>query len=113
MRSIFFTVNNSLPITVIAEVSHHLNGHPVLTYTYHIFFNSAKNDPSRVLNYEIAIKDKLSNPDYYGYITFEDPNRLFSYTPKGQRELNRDELEEIIERLKHYRKNPSLWHLNN
>jgi hypothetical protein len=115
MTPIFFTVDNSLLMTVIPKISYHLYEHPILTYTYHIFLNSSKHDPSRILNDEITVKEKLKDPDYYGYITFEDTQSLFSYTQEeeGQRELTRDELEEIIDLLKHYRENTALWHFNN
>jgi hypothetical protein len=106
---IFFTVDHNLPIMVIPNVKIHMDGHAILTHTYNIFFDSTKNDPARVINNDIIIKDKLDNPDYCGFITFEDPERLFTYTPEGRRELTRDELEEIIEQIKHFRDNPILW----
>ena len=106
---IYFTIDDNLPIMVIPNVKVHMDGHTVLTYTYNVFFDSAKNDPSKVMKHENYMKDKLDDPDYYGFITFEDPERLFSYTPDGHRLLTRDELEEIIEQIKHYRDNPALW----
>ncbi|HEY0243955.1 MAG TPA: hypothetical protein VGC01_00195, partial [Mucilaginibacter sp.] len=73
---IFFTLDNNLPIMVIPNVKVHMDGHTVLTYTYNIFFDSTKNDPSRVINNEYSVKDKLDDPDYYGFITFENSGRL-------------------------------------
>ena len=54
----------------------------------------------------------MTDPDYYGYITFEKPGQLFSYTPGDQLELTRQEVEEVIEQLNHYRDNPELWNTN-
>ena len=111
---IFFTVDSNLPIMVIPNVKVHMDGHTILTHTYNIFFDSTKHDPAKVINNDNVIKDKLHDPDYFGFITFEDPDRLFSYTPEGPRQLTRSELEEIIENIKHYRDNPTLWkHLDN
>jgi hypothetical protein len=112
MNPIFFTIDDNLPIMVIPNVKIHLDGHAVLTHTYSIFYNRDKDDPARVINQGNIIQDKLDDPDYYGCITFEDPDRLFSFTPEGQKTLTRTELEEIIENIKHYRDNPNLWKNN-
>jgi hypothetical protein len=112
MTPIYFTVDRDLPIMVIPNVKVHMDGHTVLAYTYHIFYDSVSDNPASVVNNTTMISNKLSNPDYFGFITFEDPDRLFSFTPEGNRELTRTELEEIIEQIKHYRDNPSLWKQN-
>ena len=64
MSPIFFTVDRSLPLMVIPNVKSHLDGHSVLTYTYDVFFNDAENDPTRVVNNEMVLKDKLDDPNY-------------------------------------------------
>ena len=111
MKPIFFTVDNSLPLKVVPDTQLHLDGHPVLTYNYNIFFDSTKNDPASVFSTKES-SDKITDPDYYGYITFEKPGQLFSYTPGKQRQLTRAEIEEVIEQLNHYRDHPDLWNTN-
>ncbi len=90
-----------------------MDGHPVLTYSYNIFYNSKHRAPKQAPDDPAILQDKLSNPDYYGCLAFEDPERLFSFTPDGMRQLTRHELEEIVERVKHYRDNPHLWRNDN
>ena len=111
MKPIFFTVDNSLPLKIIPDTQAHLDGHTVIAYNYNVFFDSTKNDPSAALAKELHT-DKMTDPDYYGYITFEKPGHIFSYTPGDQLTLTRNEIEEIIERLNHYRNNPELWGIN-
>jgi hypothetical protein len=111
MKPIFFTIDNSLPVKIIPDTQVHLDGHTVIAYNYNIFFDSAKNDPTKALTQQSA-SDKMTDPDYYGYITFEQPGRIFSYTPGDQRTLTRNEIEEIIEQLNHYRDHPELWDTN-
>lgn len=111
MKPIFFTIDNSLPLKIIPDTQAHLDGHTVITYNYNIYLDSAKNDPVKGLTQPKA-SDKMTDPDYYGYITFEDPGHLFSYTPGDQLALTRQEVEEVIEHLNHYRDNPKLWDNN-
>jgi len=49
-----------------------------------------------------------NDPDYLGYITFEQPGKLFSYTADGICEISSDEVEEVIEIINHYRDTPRL-----
>ena len=46
-----------------------------------------------------------------GYITFEQPGCLFTYTADGMTELSSDEVEEIIEQISEYRDTPSMWQI--
>ncbi len=108
MKPIFFTIDNSLPLKIIPDTQAHLDGHTVITYNYNIYLDSTKNDPIKGLT-QTTHSDKMTDPDYYGYITFEDPGHVFSYTPGAQRNLSRTEIEEVIERLNNYRDNPRLW----
>jgi hypothetical protein len=47
------------------------------------------------------------DPNYY-YITFEMPDKLFTFTADGILELDTDEVEQIIEFLSDVRTNPEL-----
>jgi len=44
-----------------------------------------------------------------GYITFDAPDRVFTYTDDGHKPLTRDEVEEVIEKITYYRETPKLW----
>jgi hypothetical protein len=108
MKPIFFTIDNSLPLKVVPDTQAHLDGHTVIAYNYNIFFDSTKNDPAKALT-QNDDSDKMTDPDYYGYVTFEKPGHVFSYTPGAQRHLSQTEMEEVIEKLNDYRDNPRLW----
>src|ERR1700744_353767 len=109
MKPIFFTITGTIPIKAIPDTQAHLDGHPVIAYNYNIFFDSSKNESHDFNSETIIKKDKMDDPDYYGYITVEKPGHLFTYTPGEQRALTRREVEEVIEQLSHYRDNPDLW----
>jgi len=111
MKPIFFTIDDHLPLKIVPDTQAHLDGHTVIAYNYNIFLDHTKNDPATALSKEDHA-DKMTDPDYYGYITFEKPGRLFSYTPGNQLELTRHEIEEVIEQLNHYRDHPDLWNTN-
>jgi len=110
MKALFFTLNNRKKIIVIPDTTAHVNGHPVLTYTYSIFLDNGLNPPLQVRNKESVLHlEKIDDPNYLGYITFERPGLLFNYTADGNNTLNSDEVQEIIENLTEVRENPSLW----
>ncbi len=109
MKPIFFTINNDLHIMAIPDTDAHLDGHPVITYTYSLFIDQAKGNPQQALKKESTLHlDKINDPDYLGFIAFETPANVFSYTG-GERSLSVDEVEEVIEHLNLIRVNPSLW----
>ena len=94
---------------VIPDTTAHVNGHPVLTYTYSIFLDNGLNAPLQARTKESILHlRKINDPNYLGYITFEKPGRLFSYTADGDG-LSSDEVQEIIENLSEVRDNPSMW----
>lgn len=108
MQPIFFKVGTDLPVMIVPDSEAHVNGHPVLTFTYSIYRNHNIN-PSSLVNIESNLHlTKNTNPDYMGYITFEHPGKLFTYTP-GQQQLNSDQVQEIIETITQYRENPAMW----
>src|SRR4051812_33115009 len=111
MKPIFFTIDNSLHLKAIPDTQYHLDGHAVITYNYNIFLDATKDDPASIIT-SVEPADKITDPNYYGFITFEKPGQLFSYTPGEQRHLTRSELEEVIEHLTHFRDHPGLWNPN-
>lgn len=95
---------------VIPDTTAHVNGHPVLTYTYSIFLDNGSNPPIQARSKESILHlEKMDDPNYLGYITFEKPGQLFSYTSDGDEALASDEVQEIIEKLTQLREDPSLW----
>src|SRR3978361_828729 len=100
MTPLFFTLENRLPLMVIPDTQAHLDGHAILTYTYSIFLDMGHGDPLLSRSTESTLHlEKINDPDYYGYVTFEKPGHLFTYTADGQRELNDEEVNELIVQL--------------
>jgi len=96
---------------VIPDSQAHLDGHTILTYTYSIFKNTTGGDDEFLEKESVLHIEKKHDPDYLGYITFEQPGKLFTYTADGSEDLASDEVEEIIELISHYRDTPKLWSL--
>lgn len=112
MTPIFFTVGEELPLMVIPNTTAQVDGHPVLTYTYNIYRDYGFEDPAMISSKESELLlDKKVSPNYLGYITFEDPGKLFTYTADGPNDLSSDEVQEIIENISHYRDHPGLWQI--
>lgn len=53
--------------------------------------------------------EEIDDPNYFGFITFEKPGSLFSYTADGKQELEPEEVNELIEYLSDVRDNPLRW----
>lgn len=103
-------MGNRKKIMIIPDTTAHVNGHPVLTYTYSIFLDNGANPVTQARTKESILHlEKISDPNYLGYITFEKPGQLFNYTPDSDNPLNSDEVQEIIENLTEIRDNPSMW----
>jgi hypothetical protein len=110
MNPIFFTVGAELPVMVIPNTEAHLDGHTVLTYTYNIYRDYGFEDPVTLkLKEKELLLEKKKSPNYMGFITFEEPGKLFTYTADGNHELSTDNVQEIIENISHYRDHPGLW----
>lgn len=109
MAALFFTISPNLAIIVIPNTRVHQNGHQVITYTYSVFNNKQAVEPAESISTFDLEKDKMKNPDYMGFITFEDPGKLFNYTDDGSQKLSLGQVEEIIEHISHYRDNPGMW----
>lgn len=110
---IYFTVEGKA-VKVIPNTEAHLDGHQAITYTYNIYNDGDPHDDltEQRQESELLLEKKL-DPNYLGFITFEDPGRLFTYTADGHDELTSAEVEEIIENITHYRDNPGMWAVDN
>jgi len=110
MKPLFFTLENKLPVMIIPDTQAHLDGHEIITYTYSIFLNIGAGNPLLARSKESTLHlEHIKDPNYFGFITFEKPGSLFTYTADGQRELDTDEITELIEHLSNVRDNPALW----
>ncbi|WP_259065930.1 hypothetical protein HDF24_03410 [Mucilaginibacter sp. X4EP1] len=109
MKPIYFSIGKNFPIMVIPDSQAHLDGHTVLTYTYSIFKNATGSENEFLQKENTLHTEKKHDPDYMGFITFEQPGKLFTYTADGGEDLASDEVEEIIEVISHYRDTPKLW----
>ncbi|MCQ6958142.1 hypothetical protein [Mucilaginibacter aquariorum] len=112
MTPIIFTLGDHRTVKVIPNVQAQVDGHPVLTYTYNIYRKNSFDDSEEQRQESELLLERKTDPNYLGYITFEDPGRMFTYTADGQGELTQGEIEEIIENISHYRDHPGMWDLD-
>lgn len=111
MHPLYFEVDNHLPLMIVPESEAHIDGHPVLTYSYAIYKVPDHNDQNFTDIDRLLTTDKNNHPYYMGTLKFEQPGKLFSYEADGRQELPNGAIQEIIEQLTHYRENPALWML--
>lgn len=110
MKTLFITLNDGMPLMVIPDTAAHLDGHTILTYTYSIFHDIGAGNPLMSRSKESTLHlEKIDDPEYYGYITFEQPGHVFSYTTDGQHELDSAQVRELVEHLTDIRDNPASW----
>jgi len=98
-------------LIVLPETKVEADGHPILTYNYHIFKNDEDEDMvgHQPLAQTTFYDKSIENPYYYGYVTFVYPDKLFSYTSNDERKLSSDMVEGLIEKITYYRDHPNLW----
>lgn len=109
MKPFVITIAKNLTLVIIPDSDAHADGHPVLTYTYSIYRRN--NSTLGKLNQadKLLQVNKKNNPNYLGYIAFEQPGKVFSYVADGENELSPDEVLEVIEEINHFRDTPQLW----
>ena len=70
MKPIFITVAAKLPLMIIPDSQTHMDGHPVLTYTYSIYRDKYDGHLRPSIDTEALLSpEKKKDPDYMGYIT--------------------------------------------
>ena len=113
MTPIQIRINDTLFI-VVPETRFESDGHPILTYNYHLFKTEDDDEPHAPQpTVQAMFYDKsVENPYYYGYVSFVYPDKLFSYTSNDERHLPSDVVEEVIEKITYYREHPNLWKMD-
>jgi hypothetical protein len=107
MAIFYLEIGRNLPIMVVPETRVYMDGHPILTRSYSLYKDVGMDNPDDV--FTLDDQKKQSNPNYLGYITFEIPGRVFNYVPDGVQTLSREEVEQAVEQISHYRDNPDIW----
>jgi hypothetical protein len=108
MAAFYFNIGSNFTLKVIPEPRVHMDGHPIVTYSYNLYRDNRTDNPEDIFSQDDD-KRKQSNPNYLGSITFEVPGRVFNYIADGQDSLSREEVELAVEHISHYRDNPELW----
>lgn len=110
MQPIYINVGIKGNLLVIPETQAHLDGHPVLTYSYYLYHNRDGRDAAYVKAKETKLLlENKTDPDFLGEIIFELPGRIFNYIPGHADQLTMDEVEQAIEQISHHRDHSSLW----
>ncbi|WP_345100810.1 hypothetical protein [Mucilaginibacter panaciglaebae] len=111
MQPLYITIDSYTSLVIIPDSEAHVNGHPVITYTYSVY----RNDETLSGKFDIRGKyskqhlEKQDDESYLGYITFELPGKIFTYTPNNLHRLNTEQIEQLVEEISHYRDTPSKW----
>ncbi len=111
MKPIHIVVGNELPLLIIPDSQAHLDGHTILTYTYNIYKNTGDTATNIRSKETFLHLERNKDPNYMGYVTFEQPGSQFTYSPVGHDKLTTDELEEVVELIGHYRDTKRLWRI--
>lgn len=109
MKPIVFHLDSDRTVQVLPDVLVEMDGHPIISYTYSLFTHTGKKHESPRPKPNVLDTDHILDPDYLGFITFEEPDRIFSYTSSGNDILSPEDVTELIEKLTEMRKNPHLW----
>lgn len=112
MNSFYITINKNDQFLIVPDVEGHMDGHPVLTYIYSIF-SEDKDEPftgAGVRKKQNTLHlDKSINKNYFGYVKFDLPGKIFTYMPGDYNRLSAHEIEEVVQHISHYRDNPQQW----
>lgn len=109
MLPIYFTLRPALQLIIIPDTQAHLDGHTIITRTYHIHKKDEALSREFYTNLERLGINHNDEPSYMGYLTFDVPGRVYSYTSDGDLSLSTSEIEQLIEFLNELRENPPMW----
>ena len=112
MQPLYFKIDNNLPLMIVPQSDAHVDGHPVLTYSYLIFRDENVEDHHYTVDTDkLLTPDRKNNPNYMGTLNFVQPGKIFSYEADGNHALEQRDIEEVIEMITHYRENSALWQI--
>ena len=101
MAPLFFSLGNLLQLMVIRDSEVHLDGQSLITKTFSIFRDMALRDPRQSKSKEATLHlDRITDPEYYGFLTLAAPGSTYTYTADGLKQLTDDEIEQLIEQIK-------------
>ena len=110
MTPFFCKINNDVTIMVIPDTQAHVDGHPVLTYSYTLYrVQPGDSDVKMSSVDQLLVPDKIKHKDYLGTIYFDQPYKAFSYTADGMNQLDAEDVEQVIDLITEYRMNQELW----
>lgn len=108
MTPIYIKID-SLPLKIVPDVEMGMDSHPILTYKYFLFRDveaeESVSEAVKLQNQQLT----TSNGNYFGYVTFDQPGKMFTYTSNNKHELDTGEVEQVIEQISYYRDHPELW----
>ena len=112
MKPFYFKIEQNVQVMVIPDAAAHVDGHPVLTYSYTLYeVPSGSPHPGSAYADALLTPDKRKNRNYFGTLVFDQTNGIYEYVCDGINELSGDQVQEIIQRITHYRENPTLWRI--
>jgi len=110
MTPFFCKLDSQITVMVIPDSQAHVDGHPVLTYSYTLYRSEAGHSYVELSSADqLLAPDKIKHKDYLGTIYFDQPYKSFSYTADGINQLDVEDVEQVIRMITEYRMNQKLW----
>ena len=100
MAPLFISLGNLLQLMVIRDPETLLNQDSILIDTYNIFADVAQRDPRQSKSKEGTLHlERINDPEYYGFLTRQNYDSLYTYTADGKKQLSADELAQVIKQI--------------
>ena len=110
MTPFFCKLNSETTIMVIPDTQAHVDGHPVLTYSYTLYRAEPGHSEVEMSSADqLMAPDKIKLKDYLGTIYFDQPYKSFSYTADGVNQMDVEDVEQVIGMITEYRMNQERW----
>lgn len=110
MTPFFCKISSEMTIMVIPDTQAHVDGHPVLTYSYTLYRTEPGHSEVELSSTDqLLAPEKVKHKDYFGTVYFEQPYKAFSYIADGRNELDAEDVEQVIDLITEYRMRQELW----